>query len=231
MDLQPPLGLPRRIAMGRGDFFAGESNALALAMIERWQGWPGRKLALIGPRGAGKTHLAHVWAELSGARLLAARNLVTADIEYFAAAPVCIEDIDHVAGSPDHERAMFHLHNLALAEGQALMLTAEMPPAAWSFRLPDLASRMQGTQVARLSEPDDVVLGAVLAKLFADRHSVPAADVIPYLLRHMPRSFEMAGRVVAEIDRRALGTRSGATRRKAAEALAALAADTPGGAQ
>ena len=35
--------------------------------------------------------------------------------------------------------------------------------------LPDLASRMIGTTVAKLTPPDDLLLSAVLAKLFSDR--------------------------------------------------------------
>ncbi|MEC3861031.1 chromosomal replication initiator DnaA [Mesobacterium sp. TK19101] len=222
MTTQYGLDLPRRLALGREDFFVTEANALALALIDGWRNWAGGKLALVGPQGAGKTHLAHVWAKDSGARILPARDLALADIPALATGPVCVEDISDIAGQPEAENALFHLHNLVLAERHALMLTAHTPPTDWGIRLPDLASRMMGTQVARLGPPDDALLSAVLAKLFADRHSVPAPDVIPYLLRHMPRSFAAAGQVVAEIDRRALATRGGATRAKAREALAAL---------
>jgi hypothetical protein len=54
--------LPVRPAMGRDDFFVTGSNAGALAQVDGWRDWPFGKLVLVGPEGAGKTHLAHVWA-------------------------------------------------------------------------------------------------------------------------------------------------------------------------
>lgn len=229
MTTQYGLDLPRRLALGREDFFVTEANALAMALIDSWRNWAGGKLALVGPQGAGKTHLAHVWAAESGARILTARALATADIPTLATAPVCVEDIQKIAGQPEAEKALFHLHNLVLAEHHPLMLTADSAPSDWGIKLPDLASRVIGTQVARIGPPDDRLLTAVLAKLFADRQSVPAPDVIPYLLRHMPRSFAAAGQVVAEIDRRALATRGGATRNKARDVLEALELCEPSG--
>ena len=64
---QLSFDLPVRAALGREDFFVSPANAEAVAMVEGWQGWPSRKLVLTGPAGAGKTHLAHVWAGLAGA--------------------------------------------------------------------------------------------------------------------------------------------------------------------
>ena len=60
---QIPLDLPVRAALGREDFLVSEGNALAVAQIDGWRDWPGRRLALVGPEGAGKTHLAAVWAQ------------------------------------------------------------------------------------------------------------------------------------------------------------------------
>src|SRR5215469_18514148 len=55
---QLPLSLGFRERFGREDFLAGPSNAAALALIERWPDWPARAVALVGPEGAGKSHLA-----------------------------------------------------------------------------------------------------------------------------------------------------------------------------
>jgi hypothetical protein len=64
---QLAFDLPARPALEREDFFVSVANAQAVALIEGWRDWPARKLALSGPRGAGKTHLAHVWAARAGA--------------------------------------------------------------------------------------------------------------------------------------------------------------------
>lgn len=92
-------------------------------------------------------------------------------------------------------------------------------PAFWGLKLPDLASRMQAAVVATLEPPDDALLAHVLVKLFQDRQITPPAAMIDYLVVHMERSFAEAGRVVAEIDRRALATRRKIGRKLAAEVL------------
>jgi chromosomal replication initiation ATPase DnaA len=216
---QLAFDLPARPALGREDFFVSPANAGAVALIEGWRDWPARKLVLAGPRGAGKTHLAHVWAGLAGARIVAAETLAEADIAALAAAPVAVEDAEAIAGRADAEAALFHLHNLVLAEGHALLVTAGAPAGRWGLALPDLASRMEAALLARLAPPDDALLAAVLAKLFADRQLAPAPDCVPYLARRIERTFEAARATVAAIDARALATGRRVTRALAAEVL------------
>lgn len=230
MARQLPLPLPARAALGREDYFVGEANALAVTLVDNWRDWPSGKLILVGPEGAGKTHLAHVWAAESGAAIVAARDLPGADIPTLAAGPVCVEDVPRAAGARPAEEALFHLHNLALAQGQPLMMTANRPPRGWGLVLPDLRSRMEGTQTATLPEPDDMLLTALLAKLFADRQAVPAPDVIPYLIRHMPRSFAAARQIVAKLDAEGLARRRPPTRALAREVLTRLGPENGNGA-
>jgi chromosomal replication initiation ATPase DnaA len=219
MARQLSFDLPVRAALGREDFFVSPANAEAVAMIEGWQGWPLRKLVLTGPAGAGKTHLAHVWAGLSGAGIIAARDLPGCDVARLAEGCVVIEDADTVAGDRDAEDALFHLHNLTLAGGRALLVTARTPPHLWGLVLPDLASRMQGTLHTSLGAPDDALLSAVLMKLFADRQLMPSPDTIPYLARRIERSFRAAEDMVADLDAAALSQRRAITRGLAAEVL------------
>ncbi|WP_294612215.1 DnaA/Hda family protein [uncultured Roseovarius sp.] len=216
---QLSFDLPVRAALGRDDFFVAPANAQAVAMIEDWQGWPSRKLVLAGPPGAGKTHLAHVWAALSGATIIDAADLAGADIAGLATGPVVVEDADRIAGSPPGEEALFHLHNLTLAEGHSLLLTAQSAPNFWPLALPDLASRMQATTLANLRAPDDTLLAALLMKLFADRQLSPSPEALPYLARRMDRSFDAARRLVANLDETALSQGRPITRAMAAKVL------------
>lgn len=207
MARQLSFDLPVRPALGRDDFFVSRANATAVAMIEGWRTWPARKLVLVGPRGAGKTHLAHVWAAQSGARIIPARDVAAADIPALAEGPVAVEDCDAIAGNRTAEDALFHLHNLALAEGQSLLFTAIAAPNHWHLALPDLASRMQGTPMVQIAAPDDELLLAVMMKLFADRQLSPAPPTLTYLVRRIDRSFAAASDIVARLDAAALEQR------------------------
>lgn len=214
--------LSARPALGREDFFVSPSNAMAMAMIDDWRNWPSSKLVIKGPTGSGKTHLAHVWAEMSGARIIAAQDLPEASVGDLAQGPLCVEDAHEAAGNEDAEAHLFHLHNLVIAEGHALLLTAVDEPARWGLHLPDLASRMQGTQVATLAAPDDDLLGALMSKLFADRQLSPNLDVIPYLVRHAPRSFIAAQQIVRLMDDMSMAARKPLSRDMARRAVAML---------
>ncbi len=213
--------LPVRPALGREDFFVSSANAVAVAAIEGWHNWPERKMVLVGELGSGKSHLAQVWSGLAGAEVLSAEELAGIDIPALAAGggSLAVEDVNRVAGQAEPEEALFHLHNLLLAEGGTLLLTADTPPLQWPLTLADLASRMQATSVVMLERPDDDLLRAVLLKLFADRQLSVQPQIVDYLVTRMDRSLADAGKLVAEIDRAALSQSRAITRSLAASVL------------
>ena len=211
--------LPGITALERTDFLVAPSNAIAVALIEAWQDWGPRKLVLSGPEGSGKTHLAHVWASLSGAKILPASALVGSDVAALAQGCVAIEDVPDIAGNAEAQTTLFHMHNLVLAEGHALLLTGVGSPRRWGLELPDLASRVEGTQAAVLEAPDDALLAAVIAKLLADRQLTPKPDLIPYLVTHIDRSFAAARDIVEKLDAASLAQKRAITRHLAASVL------------
>lgn len=214
---QLTFNLGARAAYAREDFFASTANQLALGAVGRWRDWPEGKLLLIGPHGAGKTHLAHVWAMETGAVLCRGDALVAGDLA--EGQSLVVDDADGVAGNAAAETALFHLHNMVLQGGGRLLLTARTPPRDWGLQLPDLASRMSATDVARLDAPDDALLSAVLVKLFADRQITVPPNLVAYLVTRMERSVAAAAGLVAALDQRALATRRPVTRSLAVELL------------
>ena len=219
MTRQLAFDLPAQEAWRREDFFVSPANELALSAIDDWQNWAGGKMVLVGPDGAGKTHLAHLWAERSGAVIVAAETLADADLPGLAAAgAVAVEDADLVAGNATAEEALFHLHNLLVPQGH-LLVTATRPVRDWGLHLPDLRSRMDAAAVTRLDPPDDALLSAVLVKLFADRQVSVPASLIPWIVTRMERSLSTARRLVAALDARALAEGKPISRTMAAALL------------
>lgn len=210
--------LPSRPSLGRAEFYVSPSNEMALAQVERWPDWTARRLAVAGPQGAGKTHLVHVWAARAAGTIVAAEALGELDLAGLAAgAAVAIEDADRGLDAAGEE-TLFHLCNLLAASG-SLVVTGREAPARWPLRLPDLRSRLEATEVARLEPPDDALLAAVLVKLFADRQLPVGPGVIQYLVSRMDRSFAAAEALVAALDRAGLAGRRPVTARLAAEVL------------
>jgi chromosomal replication initiation ATPase DnaA len=198
---QLALDLGHRTAQGGGDFLVAPSNATAVAWLDRWPDWPGPALVLEGPAGSGKTHLGHVFAARTGARLIAPAELCVALVpDLVGAARAAVLDDAEAA----EEEAFLHLHNLLAEGGGHLLVLARRPPARWGIALADLRSRLIAAPVATIAAPDDALLSSVLVKLFADRQLGVGEDVILYLLAHLERSFEAMQRAVAALDQAAL---------------------------
>jgi chromosomal replication initiation ATPase DnaA len=206
----------------REDFVVSETNREALAWIDRWPDWPAPALALSGPPGSGKTHLARIWATQAKAAVLDAPDLEgksVPDLTALSAAHAAIL-IDHADRTP--ERALFHLYNLMREQRGHLLLVAELPPAHWHIKLPDLASRLRAAPAVAVAPPDDELLGSIILKQLSDRQLHAGPGVVQYLVARMERSAEAARRVVAALDRRALSERREIDRRLAADVLAEL---------
>jgi chromosomal replication initiation ATPase DnaA len=177
-------------------------------MVTRPEAWPNRKLALIGPAGSGKTHLARLFAAQTGAQGVSAAD-ITPDMP-LPTGPLVVEDADQL--SPIGEEWVFHAHNVLAREGHAFLVTAQTPAARWPLTLPDLASRLAAATSVKIENPDDALLTAVLLKHFADRQLSPAPDAVSYLIKHIPRSFEAVRDIVATLDKQALAQSKPITR-------------------
>ena len=209
--------LPVRTALGREDYFVSAANEAAVERLDDTGGWPSAKMVLVGPKGAGKTHLSHVWAEAVGGRVIAADELKDIDLTSVAT-PLAIDDVDR---TPEFaEEPLFHLHNHMAHAGLALLLTARTPPMRWELRLPDIASRMQSSDIVRISAPDDALLSAMFVKLFTDRQLAVRPSLVPWLVERSERSFASIQRIVAALDIASLSEKRAITR-----ALAAIVLD------
>ncbi len=208
MPRQLSLNLEPRPALGRDDFLIAPCNADAVAWLDRFPDWPTPALVISGAPGSGKTHLARVFMAQTDAIQVTAEMLRRDAIPTFPdAAAIVIEDAEALAGDPVAEEAMFHLYNQARELGAGILITATRPAARWSLNLADLISRLRAAPSAEITAPDDALLTAVLAKLFADRQIKIDADVLGYVVPRMERSFAAALGFVADADRRALETK------------------------
>lgn len=216
---QLPLELKLEPRFGREDFFVSPSNEMAWSLFEAWPAWPGNTVLMVGPAGAGKSHLGAIWAQRAGARVLAAADLPLADLPAVAGAPaVLLEDADQ---APGVEAEFFHLINLIRERGGYLAILARAWPDSWGVRTPDLLSRLRLATAVEISAPDDALVRTVLVKLFLDRQLMVDTSVIEYLALRIERSLDAARQIVDAIDREALALARPVTRPMVAQVLAA----------
>ncbi|MAZ82590.1 MAG: hypothetical protein CME90_03150 [Hoeflea sp.] len=214
---QIPLNFGHQPAAGREDLIESDRLSAVISLIDRWPDWPSPIVIVAGPTGSGKSHLASVWAEQSGAVPVLVDRPDAVTLELAAAGPVLVEDVDRIGFD---DTALFHLINAVRQNGTTLMMTSRLWPAAWNVKLPDLASRLKAATTVEIGEPDDELLAQVLVKLFADRQIVPDERVVSYLVSRMERSLDAARRIVARLDDLALSRQSKISRQLASEVLA-----------
>ena len=213
---QLPLALMHDPQYGREEFVVGPSNATALRLIESWPDWTAPVVVLSGPRGSGKTHLAHIWCDRAGGDMATASDLDGLASTLRPRRALAVEDLD---GGAVAEQPLFHLINRVIEAGSSLLLTSRSAAEDWAVSLPDLRSRLRLATPAALGAPDDELLRQALVKLFADRQLIVDKPVIDYLLLRMERSLSAAVALVEALDRAALAEARRITRPMAAQIL------------
>jgi chromosomal replication initiation ATPase DnaA len=192
--MQFVLPIPPRDNLSRNDFLAAPGNARALTFLESFPAWPVPAAALHGPSASGKSHLARIWAQISGATVIRA-----ADLGEAPSGAVVVEDVDAVAGFT-HEPALFALFE----RGDPLLLTGRAAPVTWTVGLPDLASRYTALLAFGLGAPDDDLLAGLAVKLFADRQLTVPDSVIRLMVERLARDPSAIRDFVARADAQAL---------------------------
>ena len=210
--------LPHRPALGAEDFLVSSSNQSAIELIDNWPGtWPNFAAAICGPAGVGKSHLASVWMERSGAHRLTGNDLGDEEADLLLEQPALVVEDLHLGIKS--EKALFHVLNTARERQKSVILTSRVPPGELNVTLPDLRSRLRALPIAVIAPPDDALLQGLLVKLFIDRQLSVDPETIRYILTHMERSAESAVTTVAEMDRLALAKRRRTTKALAREVI------------
>jgi chromosomal replication initiation ATPase DnaA len=192
------------------DFLEAPSNAEALAWLGNTEGWPGRRLALAGEGGVGKTHLLHVWANRAGARLLDGPTLAFDPPR----TPLAIDDADDAPAEP-----LLHVLNAAQEAGQPVLLAAPDAPARWHVALPDLSSRLKAILAVTIGPPEETLLRSLLMRLLAERQLAVPAPVQDWMLTRLPRTPAALREAAARFDRASLRAGGSGPRAIAAQVI------------
>lgn len=203
---QTSFDFPLSYDYASSDFILSDANRAAYTWVTAWPEWSSYGLVIYGPPDCGKTHLAHIWQEKTGAAIIQASSLNERDLPVLLQQKTCyiIENIDRIA----EESAFFHLLNHSKNSGGYVLITSLKVPNQLSFSLPDLCSRINALPSVAIDLPDDNLLRAVLHKQFAERQVRIQEDAIEFLLARMERSFAMAKHIVSTLDRIALQERA-----------------------
>lgn len=157
----------------------GAANATVLEACAAAAAWPFRTAVLFGPPGSGKSLIARWFAE--------------------SGLGEAIDDADTI-----DETELFHRWNRAQESGTPLLIVCNRAGSAWKIALPDLASRLGAALQLTIGEPDDAMLGELVALLAEARGLALGPEAVAYLVPRMERTHMGARRLVDAIDRLSL---------------------------
>ena len=179
-----------------GDFLVSEANAQAVTHLERWRDWPLSVSVLTGPPRSGRSTLARHFARMSGGTI-----------------------IDEAQGQDEHR--LFHAWNAAQTDRRPLLMVGRTSPASWTVALPDLRSRLAAVPHVAITEPDEALARALIARAFDRTGAGYAADLPDWLLRRIERSYGAIDAVTRLLDAAALSSGRKISTALAKEALQA----------
>ena len=196
------IDLPTREALGREDFLVNSRNEDAVCFIDNF---PNQKInsgILIGSRGSGKTHLVNVLCSNLGRKKWSFLNPKNENIyDIFSINDlVIIEDINNF-NSKEDEDFLFHSINLSKELNKALLLTSSRKISKLDFKTLDLVSRLDAMQAAFIEEPDDMLMEALIIKLFNDRQIIIKPNIVNFLMQRIERSYLGVAEIIDLIDK------------------------------
>ncbi len=210
---QLPFGFEPHNYMGREDFMVSKCNHQAYEMLDSWPNWLACGMLIYGPKGCGKSHLAHLFVDKvqneyqpKNVTIISAEQINSRNVKRLANENQCIV-VENLY--PRHnDEALFHLFNIFNEEGKYMLWTAEKPANSLHFSLPDLQTRLNMLPSVAISEPDDMMLQMLIAKLFNDRQIIIGQDILTYIINNTQRSFAYVRDLVKEIDELSLAYQS-----------------------
>jgi DnaA family protein len=196
------------------DSFHPALNAVAVASLRRAAEGEGAQMLWIwGAPGSGRSHLLQASVALAHERDAATAYLPLAELRQMSAAIlegmtgfdlVALDDIAAIAGSPDWEKALFHLYEELVARGTRLVIAAATPPGQAGFALPDLSSRLSAGAVFRLEQLSDADCLLALRRRAAWRGLTLPEETAQFLLSRVARSSTTLFQILDRLDRAAL---------------------------
>lgn len=199
------LSLPVSVAFSRrsSDFVVSECNSYAFSWLEKWPfGTDGDFVCLVGEKGAGKTHLASLWAARVGADFMATGGDVFA--KWVSIAENESEQKYYVLDDADEikdDLLLFYIYNTIKEKNAYLLLTSKNPPCFWGTSLLDVKSRISTINVVKINSPNDDAVLFIIEKMLKQRGMLVKKNVVEYIANTIDRSYESLNYWIDKIDK------------------------------
>ena len=180
------------------DFYVGKSNFYSFEIIHKWPKWEKNFLNISGEKFSGKTHLTNIFLKkFSGVRI---ESSLLNDDNLKAIKPhqnIVLENLS----SNINEKLIYSLFNIIDQDNKFLVITSSKPITEIGFKLEDLKSRTKNCLLAKIENPDDELMFALILKNLSDRQIVLDKKLIDFIIKRVERSYGKIFEFIYKIDK------------------------------
>ena len=179
------------------DFYVGKSNFYPFELINKWPKWEKNFLNISGEKFSGKTHLTNIFLKkFSGIKV---QSSLLNDENLKAIKPyqnIVLEDLN----LDINEKLIYTLFNIIDQDNKFLIITSSLPIAEINFKLKDLKSRTKNCLLAKIENPDDELMFALILKNLSDRQITLDKKLIDFIIKRVERSYGKIFEFIYKID-------------------------------
>ena len=179
------------------DFFVNKSNFFAFSLIEKWPKWEKNILNIHGEKYCGKTHLSNIFKKNYKAFKMQANEFSQENLKEFKVFEnLILDDFDENVD----EKLMYTLFNVADQDNKFILINSLVPINELNFKLEDFISRTKNCIFAKIENPDDELMFAIILKNFSDRQINVEKKLIDFIIKRIDRSYGQIYEFIYKLD-------------------------------
>ena len=184
-------------SLNANDFFVSRSNYYAYQLINSWPKWEKKIVNICGEKYSGKSHLSNIFIQKFKGRIIYANTVNNETLNSLKTFEnIVLENFTKSI----NENLIYSLFNLMDQDNKYLVINSQIPINEIDFKLNDLKSRLKNCLVAKIQNPDDEMIYALIVKNFADRQISLDKKLIDFIIKRIDRSYGKIFEFIYKID-------------------------------
>ena len=179
------------------DYFVSKSNYFAFEIIQKWPKWEKNILNIYGESFSGKTHLSKIFLDKNNGLMIYEKDI---NDEIFKKLKLYENIVLDGLNYKTNEKLLYSIFNLIDSENKFLIINSIKPINEMDFKLKDLVSRSKNCLYAKIENPDDELMNAIILKNFSDRQIKIDNKLIDYIAKRIDRSYSKISQFIYKID-------------------------------
>ena len=179
------------------DYFVSKSNYFAFQIINKWPKWEKNILNIYGENFSGKTHLSKIFLTKNNGIMIYEKDI---NDELFKKLKLYENVVLDEFNYKTDEKLLYSIFNLTDSENKFLIINSIKPINEFNFQLKDLKSRSKNCLFAKIENPDDELMNAIILKNFSDRQIDIDNKLIDYIAKSIDRSYSKISQFIYKID-------------------------------